>query len=241
MSESKQRILIWWAIITLIIYGLSLIFLLHMLPPPSATWSAARIAAFYTEHNASIKLGAAICSWTAGFLVPYGVVLGIQMYRHEKGKGMPVWSILTVCGGALSSIFLVFPPIFFGAAAFTPGRAPEITAAVHEIGVLSLVTTDEWFIFLWIPVVVICLTPNAVVHSPFPRWFGYFSAWATLMFEAGAIAFMTRTGPFAWNGLLAMWLPFAVFGLWMIVMSTMILKALRFQSEVADDTLTLVA
>jgi hypothetical protein len=52
-------------------------------------------------------------------------------------------------------------------AAFTPTR-PEITATVHELGVISLVTTDQYVMFLFVSVAVICLLPNDVVNSPVP-------------------------------------------------------------------------
>ena len=55
-----------------------------------------------------------------------------------------------------------------------------------------------------IGVTVIALRPatQLVKNNPFPRWWGYTSLWITIMFEAGAIAFVPRSGPFAWNGLL---------------------------------------
>jgi len=108
VSLSSQRVLIWWALAFLTIYGLSLLFLLHMLPPPSATWSAERVARFYTDHATEIKIGATTASWTSGFMVPLAVAIGVQMYRHEKGQ--PVWTILAVAGGCLMSIFVVLPP-----------------------------------------------------------------------------------------------------------------------------------
>jgi hypothetical protein len=234
MSLRAQRIMIWWALAFLVIWAFVLRFLLHFLPPPSATWSADRVAQFYVEHATDIKWGATILSWTSAFMVPLCVVVAVQMSRHEKGK--PVWSILTFAGGITMSIFLVLPPIFWGVAAFTPTRAPEITNTMHELAMLTLVTTDQYYIFMWIPVVIICLTPNTVVHSPFPRWFGYFTAWAALMFEAGAIAFNTRTGPFSWNGLLVFWSPLTLFGAWIVVMSVLLFKAISKQQ--ADEAQT---
>jgi hypothetical protein len=121
--------------------------------------------------------------------------------------------------------------LFWGVAAFTPTRAPEITATVHELALLTLVTTDQYYIFLWVAITVVCLIPNNVVHTPFPRWFGYFTAWVAIMFEAGAIAFVTRTGPFAWDGLLVFWSPLSLFGLWIIVAAVLLFKALNGQAS----------
>lgn len=228
MSERKQQILLGWALVFLTIYGLALLLLFRMMPPPSATWTAQRIAKFYTQHSTPTRVGAVVASWTSGFEVPLVVVLGIQLARHEDGK--PVWAIASVCAGIVSSLFLVLPPIFWGVAAFTPQRAPEITAAMHELGVLTLMTTTQYFIFMFVAVIVICLTPNSVVHSPFPRWFGYLTAWATLMFEAGPIAFLVRTGPFSWNGLLVFWAPFSIFGVWIILLAGLLFQSLARQS-----------
>jgi hypothetical protein len=214
------------------IYGICLYFLLHMLPPPSPTWSAERVAAFYEQNGAQIKWGATITSWTSAFMIPLTVVVAGQIARHERGR--PIWSVLSLVGGSLMSIFLVLPPVFWGVAAFTPTRAPEITATVHELALLTLVTTDQYFIFLWVGIVVICLAPTSVIHSPFPRWFGYFTAWIALMFEVGALAFLTRTGPLAWNGLLVFWSPLSLFGLWVIVMAILLFRAIGEQERDAD-------
>jgi hypothetical protein len=232
MSERAQRIMIWWGLAFTVIYGVAWWRLFHMMPPPTATLSPAQIANFYVQHGSEIKLGATICGWTSGFMVPLSVVVAIQLSRHEKGR--PVWATLAAAGGVMMSVPLVLPPIFWGVAAFTPTRAPEVTAIMHELAMLTLVTTDQYYIFMWVAIVAICLMPNTVVHSPFPRWFGYFTAWTALMFEAGAIAFLTRTGPFAWNGLLAFWSPVILFGAWIVVMVVLLFKALGDQTEDAE-------
>lgn len=231
-SLRSQKVLVWWTVVFAIIYGLALRFLLHMLPPPTAKWSADQIAQFYVEHSSEIKIGATISSWTGAFFVPIAIVVAIQMYRQENGK--PVWSIAACTMGTLMSIFLVLPPLFWGVAAFTPDRAAEVTAIMHELGTLTLVTTDQYFIFMWVAIVVVCLVPNTVVHSPFPRWYGYFTAWTALMFEAGAIAFLTRSGLFAWNGLLVFWSPLTLFGAWIAVTATLLNKSINKQMREAS-------
>jgi hypothetical protein len=230
-SERSQRIVLWWAIGLAGIYGAAFVFLLHMVPFPHATWSAQHIADWYSEHHTSIRVGAVIAGLTSAFMLPLSVVIAIQMSRLEKGK--PIWSILTVAGGSIMSIFLVLPPLFWGVAAYTPTRSPEVTALMHELGCLTMTTTDQYYIFMWVAVVVICVTPTQVKHSPFPRWFGYLSAWIALMFEAGAFAFLPRTGPFAWNGLLVFWSPLTLFSLWIAVQCPLLFKAIRAQE--ADE------
>jgi hypothetical protein len=84
---------------------------------------------------------------------------------------------------------------------------------------------------MWVAVVVICWLPTSISHSPFPRWFGYLTAWIAVMFEAGAFAFLPRSGPLAWNGLMVFWLPLILFGVWIAVMCNLLLRALKRQRE----------
>ena len=157
--------------------------------------------------------------------------------RGDSAK--PVWASLALAGGALMSIPLMLPPIFWGVAAFTPTRAPEVTAIMHELAMLTFVTTDQYYIFMWVAIAFVALIPNTVVYTPFPRWFGYYTAWTALMFEAGAIAFLTRSGPFAWNGLLAFWSPVVTFFAWMIVLAVLLFRAIASQDEVQSAMVAL--
>jgi MFS family permease len=229
ISERSQIAILWSSVIFGIIYALALGILLRMLPPPAATLTADQIKDWYLDRQTGIKLGAMIASWTSAFMVPFWAVVAMQISRQEKGR--PIWTVTALVSGGLVSIFLVLPPLFFGTAAFTPNRAPEVTAIMHQLGVLTLVTTDQYFVFAFIAVAVMCFMPPRAAHSPFPRWFGYFTIWFTFIAEAGAIAFNMRTGPFAWNGLLAFWIPFGVFGPWLAILVVLLLKSLRRQTH----------
>ncbi len=231
VSERSQIAVVWWGIAFTVIYGFSLGFLLHMVPPPTATLDTAGIAAFYAEHHDSIRIGAVVASWSSAFMLPFAAVLTIQMLRHGASK---LWAILTVMGGSMMSIFLVLPPLFWGVAAFTEGRDENATALMHELGTLTLVTTDQFYIFMWVALIVVSFKATSVSHSPFPRWYGYFTIWTATMFEAGAFAFLPRTGPFAWNGALVFWNPLALFGLWIAVTSFVLLRSLRAQREARE-------
>jgi hypothetical protein len=60
------------------------------------------------------------------------------------------------------------------------------------------------------------------------------------MFEAGAIAFIPRSGPFAWNGLLVFWSPLTLFTVWITVQCWLIFRALRAQMAEPDPLPTAV-
>jgi hypothetical protein len=226
MSERSQQFVVWWAIALTAIYGIALGFLLDMIPPPSAQLSAAEIGAWYADRHDQVRIGAVIASWCGAFMVPLFAVIVVQMARVERGK---LWTVLTGMGGAMMSIFLVLPPLFWGVAAYTQGRNPEITSIMHELGMLTLTSTDQYYIFAWVAIAVVCFLPTTAKHSPFSRRYGYFTAWSAFMFEAGAIVFLPRTGPFAWNGLLVFWSPLTIFGLWITVTAVVLLRAIKAQ------------
>jgi len=229
ISTRAQTIMIWWGLVFIVIYGLSLGFLLKMIPLPSARLSAAQVAAFYTANSFNVRLGATICSYSSAFMVPLAVVVSVQMARLEKG--VPIWSILQLAGGVMMSLFLVLPPIFWGVAAYTPTRAPEVTLIMHELANLTLTTTDQYYIFQMVAIAVIGLSQKPEPFAAFPRWFSYFTIWAAFMFEAGAIAFLPKSGPFAWNGLFVFWCPLTIFGAWFFTMSYMLLRAIKYQAR----------
>ena len=232
-SLRSQIFLVWWSLIFTAIFTLSLIFLLQIVPPPAPTLTSEAIKSWYLSHDTSIKAGAAVCGLTSAFFVPLSVVLGAQIRRHETGY--PIWSQLTIISGGLTAMFLVLPPIAFGAAAFSPERSADATAIMHQFGLLMLISTDMWYVFMWAAIIVVCFRSNGVGNSAFPRWFGYFSIFSMTVFEFGVLSFVCRTGPFAWNGAVVWWAVFGIFLLWIIVAGVLLLKALKRQIADAGD------
>lgn len=228
MSERGQIIMIWWALVFLVIFGVAWWALLGMVPTLPAVWTPAQVATYYALHAFRIKIGAVVASWTSAFLVPYSVVISVQMARLEKG--LPVWSILAFGGGILASIFFVLPPIFWGVAAFSPDRLPDATALMNDLANLSLTSTDQFFIFQMIGITYLSLNQTPDPYTAFPRLLGWFTLMMTMVFELGALSYLFKTGPFAWNGLIVFWLPLPFFGVWMIATSVCMLGAIKRQA-----------
>jgi hypothetical protein len=227
LTERAQIILIWWAFITMIIFGASFWGIMHMVPPPSPRLPAAAIAEFYRLNAAQIRVGAMITSWTSAFMVPLAIVISAQMLRVDKG--IPIMAIAQVIGGAMMSMFLVFPPMIYGIAAFTPERFPEITAMLHEMGSLVLVTTDQYYMFQLFAIIYFSFSRPQDELSPFPRWLGWLTLWAGIIYEVGPIGFIFKRGPFAWDGLIVFWLPFVTFGIWISIVSATLLHKIKLQ------------
>ena len=226
-SLRSQIFLVWWSLIFTIIFTLALIFLLGIVPPPDATMTSEEIKTWYQDNDTSIKAGAAVCGITSAFFVPLSAVIAAQVRRHETGY--PIWSQLVLISGGLTAMFLVLPPIAFGAAAFTPGRSADATAVMHQFGLLMLVTTDMWYVFMWVALIVVSLRSHSLLNCAFPRWYGYLCIFSMTVFEFGVFGFLTRTGPFAWDGAVVWWAVFGIFFLWIIVSGVLLLQSLKRQ------------
>ncbi|WP_236147465.1 hypothetical protein [Mycolicibacterium sp. CH28] len=120
-SERSQRAIMWWGIGLAIIYTLALIFLLQQVPTKNPQWSAQQVADWYQANQTKIKWGAVIGGWTGAFMMPILAVVSVQMARVETG-GWKIWSALSLVSGALMSLFLMLPPLFWGVAAYTAPR-----------------------------------------------------------------------------------------------------------------------
>jgi hypothetical protein len=73
----------------------------------------------------------------------------------------------------------------------------------------------------------------------FPRWLGYYNLWVALMFTPGTFNVFFHDGPLAWNGIIAWYLPLAVFATWMIINPLYLSRAvdtMEWDPPVATET-----
>lgn len=229
MNGTKQRILLVWMWVFSIAQGLALFSFVKIFPPPDPMWTADRLAEWYQNHSTAILVGATVLGWTSGSLIQFAVVLWYQARRVEVGA--KIWSTLILVSCSLTAVFVAILGLCFGAAAYSPDRAPEITQLMHEFGVLFLVTTDQLYIGAWVAMAIVCFTTVDAPDNPFPRWWGWATVWSIVLLEPGALAFLFKGGPFAVNGFLAFWVPVVAFALWSSGQTVLIWRALKVQDE----------
>jgi hypothetical protein len=228
MNQFMQKVCVWSGVLALILLGVAVVSLMKIMPPWSPMESVAEVVAHYQAGGASISLGAFVMILSATFLIPFYAAISVQMQRIE-GKASPLAST-QLLGGFGISLFLVVPAILFGAAAFRPDRAPELTYLLNDLAWLCFVTPFGPAMIQTLAIGVAILSDKNKVPV-FSRWIGYYNIWLSILFIPGGMALLTKTGPFAWNGLLALWLPFGLFGIWFIIMIFAMLKAIKQTSD----------
>lgn len=229
-SIGGQRFMVWLSIVLCAVYGLAVMGLMRFLPAVPANLTAEQVVALYAEHNIRFRIGVVLALISGGFIAPLTIVISVQMARLEKG--LPIWAMLQGATGVLGTAFLWLPVMIWGAAAFSPERAPELTKLMHEFGWLMFITPLSLFPMQLLGIIYVAFTKDEDdAVSAFPRWLGYLTAWQLVQSFGGPVAVLFKTGIFAWNGLLPFWLPFFLFFGWLVAICWTVLRALRCQER----------
>jgi hypothetical protein len=152
---------------------------------------------------------------------PWAAVITMQMKRIDT-RNSPLPYVQLGLGTLFVLLFLL-AAIFWQTAAFRPLEDPVLTQRLNDLG---------WLMFLIsVPVLTVQgLALSLVIFDDpselFPRWFGWFNIWAQLIFLPGTFIPFFKSGPIAWNGLLAFWIPAAVYTVWMCMLTAFLLRAI---------------
>lgn len=231
MNRTTERWCIYSGPLLMIIFMLGFWVVAGLVPPPSPNWPAQQVADFYADNAVRIRIGLMISMLGAGLTFPFTVAIFQQMRRIEGEIG-PM-SLVQLVTGLMNGPLFILPMITLATVTFRAGStdpgAVAATESLHQLG---------WMAFVGIPApAVVQLTAMAIAgirdRSPQPlfgRWFAYFNIWCALAFIPGIVIICFRTGPFAWDGIIAFWIPLTVFGTWFFVTAAVLLKAFNTQA-----------
>lgn len=228
MNTRSQILCAWCGILCPVLMFTGFWPMAQFFPPHLPSASAAEIAALYQENANGIRAGMILVMFAGAMYGAFSAAIAAQMRRMEY-RNTPVLTYTQLAAG-IGSIWLFFlPAIVFSVAAYRPERAPEITQALNDIG---------WFTFVW-PFALGFMQNLALGFAVLsdkrptpimPRWVGFFNFWVAILFIPACLLTFFKTGPFAWNGLLAFWIPAGVFGPWFFVIAIMVIKAAKQQA-----------
>ena len=224
MNEKTQIACVVCGAAFVALFTLGWIIVAGLVPAPSPSFDAAAIAAFYGANTGTIRFGLLLAMISASLTIPWVAVLGIQLRRTERD--FPVLTATQLVAGAVTVVFLTVPVMIWTVAAFRPERTPELIQLMSDFGWIMLIMTFPPF-FVQLVAVGLAIVSDNHERPVFARWLGYFNIWVAILFLPGGLITFFKSGPFAWNGLLAFWLPLTVFFLWYIVMFFALIKAIR--------------
>ena len=235
LSRRGQTALVWCGPAAVVLVAFGLVGLAHFVPPLSPNAGGEDVARFYVDNMALIRAGMMFTVIGFAFMAPFGVAVAAQTRRIEARPALCYLQLVCVAIGTLEGVLC---PVIWGTAAFRPDSIdPDITRMLNDFG---------WFMFLfnvfpfciWFVAIGSVILADQRARPILPRWCGYVSLWGALVFLPADLIVFFKDGPFAYNGLFALYLPAGFFFTWIIIMVPVLLRAVREESPATGQRLT---
>jgi hypothetical protein len=188
--------------------------LMHFLPPLQPSLTAAELAAIYRANGTGILVGGILLMLAASLYLPFFAALALQMKRMERPSNL--WTYTMLMSALLGFVPLLVAEMLFSTAAYRPERPDELIQLISDFGFIIFVGPA-------LPGTVQMLSVAFAVlgdgnpEPVFPRWVGFLNIWTAVLTIPGCLITLFKSGPFAWNGVLAFWLAAFAFGVWVYV------------------------
>lgn len=195
--------------------------LMGYVPPPRAAASAAETLAFVQADQTRILIGAALCTFFWTFWATWAAPIIIYIRRMERMPVLTYASLANIGGGAavITTIAVSWTVMAYRA------EDPLIAQAFNDFGFFLFLYT--WPPFgIWMVIIAVAILRSVDPQPPFPRWAAYYNICCGILMFPASLMGLFKTGPFAYDGLLAFWLVVIDFFSWMLVMSFLALRAI---------------
>jgi hypothetical protein len=226
MNIAQQKFGVWCGLFYVGIFSVGMWAFMGFFPPLSPTLTPAQVAAIYQQNTVPIRIGCIFIMISGAVYAPFSGLLTTQMLRIKNSDSSLAWGQLTL-GGA-NIVLTMAPGLFWAIAAFRPDRDPNLTVLINDFGwcfvIMPYAAASITNLLLGMAILV-----DKNTTPVFPRWSGYYNLWCGLMYTPGGVAMCFKSGPFAWNGLIAFDLAVGTFFVWFVVMFPLLMRAIKQQ------------
>jgi hypothetical protein len=222
LFTKSMRFCGWSGIAAIVLFVLGGMVLGEMLPPLlRANDTPAEFVRKVNEHLMSIRVGSVILMLSFALFGPFGVGIAAHTRRAEQ---RPVFSFIQLVFTACGTMVALLVAFTWALMSFRPDEYHPTTVQMfadfaYFLAVFSVPVFGGWCVMIALPIL---LAPEG--RTPFPRWVAYLNLWAVLLFAPGQLVLFFKDGPFSWHGIVALWIPFVAFFLWILIMSWQMLK-----------------
>lgn len=199
----------WCGIIYLAMLFLGWFLIAGFFPLHQPAAGAEEIAAVFRNNQTGIRAGMVIVMWAAAIFLPFVAAVADFVSRVE-GRNGPLTRITTMAGYG-NAMLTFYPPMFWLVAAFRPDeRSADLTYLLNDIGWLQFIGGLSLVMPMIIAVGIAALHDKRA-NPTFPRWAAFACFLGFVLMLPDQLLFFFKSGPFAWNGLIAFWIPVPVF------------------------------
>jgi len=232
VSRKLDQWVCYWSIpLFYTLFGLIFVLLGGIMPPQSPTASVEDVVAYM--QSPGLPMGMALLALTLGLASLASGVIVVQMKRMEGVSPALPYAYLTAL--AVAGVpGCLFPGFVFALGGFRPEYDAQIQVMLYDLGFLSFVGSLGCFVVQYLVFAIAIFLDRRMI---FPRWLGYLTIWALVTELVAVPIWITRTGPFAWDGLLSFWLGTAIFVGWEFCMCVCLYRAIKSQplDELAQE------
>jgi hypothetical protein len=235
-----QKLCAWSGFAVLALMFTGFVGLAKLVPPPPPHWNAAQTAHFFVQHREGVRWGVILSMVASTLLMPLVVAITLQMRRIEGRH--PALSLIQLGLGTLLVLEFTALLYLWAVAAFRPDRAASQIQLINDMAWIPYLGMTGTYILQVIAFGTAILLDKR--QTPiFPRWFGYYNLWVALTIVPATFVLFFHSGPLAWSGLLAFYIPLPSFCTWLVLTPVYLSRAVDHQvaEEVArpgfDDEL----
>ena len=200
-------------------FGIIFVALGRVMPPPRPDKITPEVVEFFSSHALTIQIGFALLLVLVGGAAVTNGMLMYHMKRMTSGSVFAYTYMAAMAVGALPGCLLV--GICFLTATFRTDRNPELLQLLYDLGMLSYNGSLGCFNAAYFGLALAILyDKNNIV----PKWFAYLTIWQIVTEIMATQMFVSKAGPFAWNGSMSFWLGTFIFTVWLMVLITVLKK-----------------
>jgi hypothetical protein len=171
--------------------------------PPDLNAPAQEWSSYFLAHHSAVRAGIVIIAVSTFFLIWF---LGTLTSVLRIATGTPRLPSIALAGGLLGIAALLVGLSTEAVAAYRPqGVDPGLTRALNDVFVLSGVAAIPGFTALFAATAIVILRSGA-----FPAWLGWLLVIAAAVQSLTFGVLFTKTGAFAGDGVLGLFIPFIV-------------------------------
>lgn len=221
----SQRIGLWcnWIFVALTVVGW--LGIAHFYAPARANLGLEETKEWFSEtHRWGTLIGCTIFYIAAGLLTPGSIAFGIMLAKIE-GR-WPLFSITTAVCGFFISLIIFLNCCAWIVAAYRPETGADVIQSWYDWA---------WMAFLlgWIYLAIEMVATGIVElmddrpRPMIPRWLTWLTFFGALALLGAAGPAFFQSGPFAYHGLLAFYLPVVIWGGYIALTTLYMLKELK--------------
>ncbi len=225
MNQSIKTMCTHSGIFGAILVGIGFFGVTGWFPPVDPSLGADEIKEIYDVDRTAIRIGMAIFALGGVFLLPlYAAVSGV-MSRIEADPD-PILSRIQMAGGICAVMIILICAYLVLAAAYRPDMSASSILLFNDLVWMFIVVAYPPLLMQALPVAA-CILNDKSEQPLYPRWLGFANLWISLLYLPASLAPFVYQGPFAWNGLIAFYVPVFCFFMWLVCMWWYTLRAIQ--------------